>query len=214
MFSAPTLLTLSIPFFQGDRDLQIACARDLLAILSGGVDAEAVAPPRADALRSCIRPLVGKLPMKYLAGTQDSSSSKAQNISQFDLEFGRREQSADFPELLKDRTEWHADSEGALPLPVTVHRSTVRKLVKDLLDTELKEVKRKRKSANIRRSRLGLKVGQESRLEARFRAFIAQPPAEVMALVKAVDAQRGNGSALRRALSPSHFEVRIVNLSM
>ncbi|GAQ88825.1 hypothetical protein KFL_004620050 [Klebsormidium nitens] len=169
--------------YTGDRDLQTACARDLLAVLSGGIDAQDVAPPRADALRSCIRPLVGKLPVEVSSGSQDPGSFEV------DQESSRLD-----------------GDEGASSTPVLISRSSVRKLVTDLLDTQGRGENRKRNSGVVKQSRSGRQAGQESGLEGRFGALVAQPPAEVMALVRAVDTQRGNGSALRRALSPSHFE--------
>lgn len=165
--------------------------------------------PRAAALRSCIRPLVGQLPSKVLPGTDNGNKFGAQESSRLSSTLVTKDEVGERTGFFPKSTSLDAEDRGGLSeVQVPLNRSTVRKLISDLTGSELK-------TKTPRRSPQGSALGtvdlnQRHRLAEQFGALVARPPAEVMALARAIDMQRGNGSALRRALAPNHIKVRSV----
>jgi hypothetical protein len=176
-------------------------------VLSGGEEAQAVGTPRAAALRSCIRPLLGKLPPVIEPGELINANPIAEEHSLSAAGEGSLVTSI---AIYEERVQARSTQSGELQLRGGVlHSSRVimRKLANQLSNSSSRRVEGKTSSGNV--GWQAADRGQIVGLGRGFAALIARPPPEVSALVRAIDAERGKGGALRRALGPSHYKVRI-----
>lgn len=176
-------------------------------MLSGREEAQAVGTPRAAALRSCIRPLLGKLPPIIETGELTNANAIAEEHV---LSAAGEGSLVNSTAISQERVQAHSTQSGGLQLRGGVlhsSRGIMRKLANQVNNSSGRRVEGKNGSGNL--GWQAADQGQIVGLERGFAALIARPPLEVSALVRAIVAERGKGGALRRALGPSHYKVRI-----
>jgi hypothetical protein len=176
-------------------------------VLSGGEEAQAVGTPRAAALWSCIRPLLGKLPSIIETGELTNANAIAEEHV---LSAAGEGSLVISTAIYQERVQAHSTQSGGVQLRGGVLHSS-RGIMQKLANQVSKSCGRRFEGKNGSGT-LGWQAadrGQIVGLEREFAALIARPPPDVSALVRAIDAERGKGGALRRALGSSHHKVRI-----